>query len=1197
MFSESSSPVVNRLNATELSLRTIPPLRRTVHRPRPPALLAALVVLSLACSCAWAAPEMSIGFPFGPGILSGTASLSATTSSSSLIPDPNLLAAIREALGKPTGEITEADLQEVTVLWAENSGVSDLTGLELCTNLNKLWVRRNGVSDLSPLSRLQNLTVLDIGQCGVRDLSPLANVRSLEVLYMDRNGAITDLEPLRRLPSLRVLWAYSLSMTTLEPLSDLTTLTALRVHHSRQVTSLEPLRGLTNLRELSCHDTACPTVAPDVVWMDPLSDLVNLESLRLDYTSVSTLEPIAGLTKLKYLWVTKNPLTTLEPLRQMADLEELYVHECKSLTDIDALSDLPNLTLIEMGGTAVRSIAPLSSCANLQWLSAGGNQLSDLSPLTGLIYLKRLYLSQNHISDLTPLRALTRLTHLYLNHNQITDIAPLVQNGGLGAYSKVDVSYNCLDLSPGSSALADIEALLARGTQLTWRPQALSFSSPPTGSPNPVRSGRQVACSAMATDTRGYQITYQWSATDEQDRPAGSFEDVTGAQTTWTAPRNFTSRSIACTVEVTATSEDGTSLSASYVHTVDPVLRLLRAEHIDSTHVALRFNVPVSQEGAETADSYSVSGELTVLSAALDSDGTTVTLQTSPQPENTDYTVTVSGVRDAYGVAIAAPYNTASWSAPGVPPRVLSATRTDWTKVAVTFDEQLQPAAAERAENFSIEPALDVTAAQLDETGRIVTLTTERQQENTRYTVTVANVTDLPGNPVDPEHNTAAWTTPGIPPRVTEASQVSWTKLRVAFSEPVEAASAETIGNYSIDPALVVTAATLSSRGDRVTLTTALHADSTSYTVTVANVTDIAGNTVDPEHNSASFTTGVFPPGVAVAEPVGDAVPRTAPVVITFSKPMAPAPTREAFSIEPVAGGSFSWSDGDRVLTFVPDEPLAYQTTYTVRIGTGAADAAGNRIEEEHRWSFTTEAWPVFSHEFPAGVWMIGVPVRLANPRADTALNSPHAVRWDAARQRYHRFSEGAFDVAPGAGYWVRYAAARQLGLMGEAQPLPLTVQLSAGWNLLSNPGTEPLRWDAVCADGSVKPFGWVQSGDGGGYELVARLPGLNTRGEIGPWQGFWLRADEECAVTLGGQSPANSPTESHETARWAVRLHASAGGLRDADNYVGAMASASSELSAPNPPRYPGDFVDLYVLDQGGEHSAVSLRADGAST
>jgi len=67
------------------------------------------------------------------------------------IPDPVLLGALRTALAKPTGAITEADLLTLTTLRIAGLAISDLTGLEKARNLRILDIRRNNFTDPAAL--------------------------------------------------------------------------------------------------------------------------------------------------------------------------------------------------------------------------------------------------------------------------------------------------------------------------------------------------------------------------------------------------------------------------------------------------------------------------------------------------------------------------------------------------------------------------------------------------------------------------------------------------------------------------------------------------------------------------------------------------------------------------------------------------------------------------------------------------------------------------------------------------------------------------------------------------------------------------------------------------------------------------------------------------------------------------------------
>jgi len=93
------------------------------------------------------------------------------------------------------------------------------------------------------------------------------------------------------------------------------------------------------------------------------------------------------------------------------------------------------------------------------------------------------------------------------------------------------------------------------------------------GEPNPVASGGQVQCSVTAEDSLGHDLTYQWTAEDDQGNPAGSFDDGTAQNPTWTAPDNLSAQVAEYTITVTVTcSQDETvSASASYAQQVNPL--------------------------------------------------------------------------------------------------------------------------------------------------------------------------------------------------------------------------------------------------------------------------------------------------------------------------------------------------------------------------------------------------------------------------------------------------------------------------------------------------------------------------------------------------------------------------------------------------------------------------------------------------
>jgi hypothetical protein len=111
-------------------------------------------------------------------------------------PDENLAAAIRESLGKPVDEeILFTELAQLTESKAWDAGITDLSGIEYCTNLSVLGFWRNPISDVSPVSSLTNLTILCLQGNDVSGTSPLASLTNLIDLHLTQNQ-VSDISPL-----------------------------------------------------------------------------------------------------------------------------------------------------------------------------------------------------------------------------------------------------------------------------------------------------------------------------------------------------------------------------------------------------------------------------------------------------------------------------------------------------------------------------------------------------------------------------------------------------------------------------------------------------------------------------------------------------------------------------------------------------------------------------------------------------------------------------------------------------------------------------------------------------------------------------------------------------------------------------------------------------------------------------------------
>jgi Leucine-rich repeat (LRR) protein len=107
-------------------------------------------------------------------------------------PKAAMEARIRTAAKKPTGELTNADLEKVTELDLYGRQLTDLKGLEKLTQLKVLWLQFNQLTEvpkeLEKLTQLETLKLYNNKLTSVRGLEKLTQLRFLNLNY---NPALT----------------------------------------------------------------------------------------------------------------------------------------------------------------------------------------------------------------------------------------------------------------------------------------------------------------------------------------------------------------------------------------------------------------------------------------------------------------------------------------------------------------------------------------------------------------------------------------------------------------------------------------------------------------------------------------------------------------------------------------------------------------------------------------------------------------------------------------------------------------------------------------------------------------------------------------------------------------------------------------------------------------------------------------------
>jgi hypothetical protein len=297
--------------------------------------------------------------------------------------------------------------------------------------------------------------------------------------------------------------------------------------------------------------------------------------------------------------------------------------------------------------------------------------------------------------------------------------------------------------------------------------------------------------------------------------------------------------------------------------------------------------------------------------------------------------------------------------------------------ITATFSEAVAPASLTAA-TFTLKQGTTPVTGTVTVVGAVATFAhASPLAASTTYTASISTgATDLAGNPLAAAYS---WTfTTGVAPDVTPPTVSSTVpasgaigvainaSITTTFSEAMAPASLTaatvTLKQGTTPVAVVVTAA-----GSVATMAPVSPlAYSTTYDASISvGATDLAGNALAAVHGW-SFTTGLAPdttPPTVVSTLPGDAAVGVAingAITATFSEAMAPATITSATvtlkqGTTPVTAAVTLVG---LVATLAPTAPLAYSTTYTASISTGATDLAGNALAAAHGWTFTTGLAP-----------------------------------------------------------------------------------------------------------------------------------------------------------------------------------------------------------------------------------------------
>jgi len=329
-----------------------------------------------------------------------------------IIPDPGLNSAIRDALQKPVGPITEQDMLSLTLLDAHNRNISSVAGLEAARNLNTLLIFRYHLTNFS-IPELTSLAVLDLSGNALTNVSLPAVMTNLFSLVIVGNS-LTGLTLPVNAPQLVELDLENNQLTSFNPPGNLASLGVLDLSFN-SLTNCSLPDGLTNLDTLRLTANALADFTVPV-------GLPRLTQLYLDDNRFASFSLPAGLTNLHVLDFFFNQLTNLSLPTDLRNLISLDLDN-NQLTSLELPANLTNVSFLRLRANRLTHFSLPVDMTGLSYLDIGENDLQSVNLPVGLGHLNTLRLSGNtNLTSLTLPVGMTNLSGIFLRSNGLTNL-------------------------------------------------------------------------------------------------------------------------------------------------------------------------------------------------------------------------------------------------------------------------------------------------------------------------------------------------------------------------------------------------------------------------------------------------------------------------------------------------------------------------------------------------------------------------------------------------------------------------------------------------------------------------------------------------------------------------------------------------------------------------------------------------------
>ncbi len=369
------------------------------------------------------------------------------------IPDAGLNAAVRDALHKPTGPLTESDLLTLTALDASLRNISNLSGLEAARNLATLSLQSNHLANLLVPAALTNLTTINLGSNPLTNCFVPDGLKKLSRILI-QYGQLTNLA----LPTdMKELLELDLSVNHFTSFTIPTNLTAVGFLGLSQ-NQLTNFIIHTNLIELDNLDLSLNQFTA----FEFPAHLTNISFLNLSFNLLTNCSLPNGLSRMASLNLKGNQFTAFTLPAGLTGGVDLDLSD-NHLWTLAVPADMTNLLSLNLFFNQLTNLNLPPGLRSLSILNLNDNLLSALNLPPNLGSLSSLQLRSNQLTHFTLPEDLRALTYLDLGENKLVDVLLPV---GLGQLSLLRISGNPLTSLRLPVGLTNLTGIFLRFNQL-----------------------------------------------------------------------------------------------------------------------------------------------------------------------------------------------------------------------------------------------------------------------------------------------------------------------------------------------------------------------------------------------------------------------------------------------------------------------------------------------------------------------------------------------------------------------------------------------------------------------------------------------------------------------------------------------------------------------------------------------------------